>query len=107
MSRTTARNLLICITQLLVTESLLVVPDIIFRHTVTSESILAPISLLALAPIWAVEDRAFGGFLAILLIDIAFLSIMTFSITRNHKVIGGVCLFLFNFMGIGFIAAGY
>jgi len=39
-------------------------------------------------------------------IDVAFLSIMIFSAVRDHKIVGAVCLFVFNFLCVAFIAAG-
>jgi hypothetical protein len=106
MSNSIASRLLICGAQLLLTELLLVAPGI-YDRTLSAESILAPISLVTLAPIWALQDREYAALVAILIIDIGFISIMVFSITRNHKIIAAACLFVFNFMGIGFIAAGY
>ena len=105
MSTTARKNLLICIVQLLLTESVMIYPVFYGRHPLVE--LLAPISLLTLAPIWALREGAYGGFLAILFIDVLFLSVMTFSITKNHRLVSGLCLLLFNFLGAGFIAAGY
>ena len=102
MTKTTTRNLLISVTQLLVTEGLSVAPAVYDRKCI-SKSILAPILMLTLMPIWAVEDRAYGALAMILFLDIAFLSIMAFSIMKNHMVVGAVCLFAFNFFGIGLV----
>jgi hypothetical protein len=105
MSRITRNNLLICMLQLLITEGVMIYPVFYGRHPLAE--LLAPISLLTYAPMWALRDRAYLALLAILSIDILFLSTMTFSIIKNHKLVSGVCLLLFNVMGIGFIAAGY
>jgi hypothetical protein len=103
LTRTTVTNLKICIAQLLVTEAVVGYPAV-RQHD--SLALLAPISFLTVAPIWALQDRAFGAFLVILSIDIAFLSIMIFSISKNHKLVSGICLFVFNFPGVCLIAAG-
>ena len=105
LTKTTFTNLSICIAQLLVIESL-------FKFYPGNHAgslairILTPISFLTLAPIWAFEDRALGAFLAILSLDTAFLSIMIFSIRRNHKLLSSISLFAFNFLCVGLIAAG-
>ena len=91
--------------QLVITEGAMIYPVFYGRHPLGE--LLAPISLLVFAPMWALRDGAWGAFLAILSIDAAFLSIMTFSIIRNHKLVSAVCLFAFTFLGMGFIAAGY
>src|ERR1700682_5237446 len=103
MTGTTVTNLKLFIAQLLITEALVIYPAV---HQHDGLLILAPISYLTVAPIWAFEERAFGAFLVILSIDIAFLLVMIFSITKNHKLVSGVCLFVFNLLCIGFMAAG-
>jgi hypothetical protein len=109
MSRTIRNNLLIAMAQLLITMGLFGYP--IFLGRQPPWLLLAPISLLTFGPLWGLYDAldtgSYGGFLAILCLDIVFLSIMAFSIMRNHKFFGGISLFVFNFLSIGFIAAGY
>jgi hypothetical protein len=109
MSRTIRNNLVIAMVQLLITTGLFGYP--IFLGRQPPWLLLTPISLLTFGPIWGLYDvldtGSYGGFLAILCLDIVFLSIMAFSIIRNHKIVGGVSLFVFNFLSIGFIAAGY
>src|SRR3984957_901979 len=72
-----------------------------------------PVSLLTLLPTWGLQDLLQYGWndrfltiLAIMAFDIVFLGIMAFSITRNHKIIGGVCLFVFIFLSIVVVAGG-
>jgi hypothetical protein len=109
MSKTIRNNLLIVMMTLLIPEGVMLYPVFHGHHPLWEA--LAPISLLTLAPIWGVQDGlqngSYGGLLCILFLDIVFLSIMAFSIIRNHKVIGGACLFVFYFFGMGFVAAGY
>jgi hypothetical protein len=106
MTRTTVTNLKICIAQLLVTEAL-----VIFRAFYVNdpfpnyERIFASISLLTLAPIWALRYGEYAAFLVIVSIDVVFVSIVAFSVVRNHKIVGAVCLLVFNFLGVGFIAS--
>jgi hypothetical protein len=108
MSKTTRNNMLFAMVPLLIVEGLMSYP-VFFNHQ-PLWYLLAPISILTLAPIWGLRDvmesGSYGGFLAIITLDIAFVSIMAFSITKNHKVIGGLCLFVFIFLSVGFIAAG-
>ena len=103
MTRIAASNLRICIVQLLVTEALVIYPAV-HQHAILV--MLAPVSLLALAPAWALHDRAYGAFLVILFIDFVFLAIMILSIRKGYKLASVICLFAFNFIGMGFIAAG-
>ena len=109
MSKTIRNNLLIVTVTLLIIEGVMLYPVFHGHHPLWEA--LAPISLLTLAPIWGVQDGlqngSYSGLLSILFLDIVFLSIMAFSIIRNHKVIGGVCLFVFYFLGMGLVAAGY
>jgi len=91
---------------LLVAEAMMAFPVLRGRQPLLD--LLAPISLLTLGPMWGLQDALqsgwYGGFLAVLFLDIVFVSIMAFSITRNHKIIGGVCLFIFIFLSVGFVA---
>jgi hypothetical protein len=103
LTRTTVTNLKICITQLLVTEALVILPVGLGKHSAVSnyERILSPIYLLTLAPTRALLYGWYSGsigFLVIVSIDVVFLSIIIFSVLRNHKIVGGVCLFVFNFL---------
>ena len=104
LTRTTVTNLKICIVQLLVTEALVILPSVVLgKHSAvaTYERILSPIYLLTLAPIRALGYGWYGGFLGFLVIvsiDVLFLSIIILSAVRNHKIVGGVCLFVFNFL---------
>jgi hypothetical protein len=108
MSRTIRNNLLIAMAQLLVTMGLFGYP--IFLGRQPPRLLLAPVSLITLGPIWGLYDALdtgwYGGFLAILCLDIVLLTIMAFSIMRNHKIVGGICLFVFNVLSIGLVAAG-
>jgi hypothetical protein len=107
MTRATIKNLKFWIVQLLVTEALVIYPAVYAKDPVgIYERILAPISLLTVAPVWSLQDRAYGAFLMIGSLDAMFLSIMIFSVVRSHKIVGAVCLFVFNFLCVGFIAAG-
>jgi hypothetical protein len=105
MTRTTVKNLKICIVQLLVTEALAVILVVLGDNLPLEiyPRVIAPISLLTVVPIWALRDGAYAAFLVIVLIDVVFLSIMIFSIAWNHKIVGGICLFAFNFLSVGFI----
>jgi hypothetical protein len=104
LTRITVRNLKISVAQLLITEAVVIYPAV---HQHDRLALLAPISFLTVAPIWALQERAFGAFLVILSINIAFLSVMIFSITKNHTLVSGISLFLFNFLGVCLFAAGY
>jgi hypothetical protein len=107
MTRATVTNLKIWIAQLLVTEALVIYPAVRANDPrAIYERILAPSSLLTVAPIWSLQDRAYPAFLVIVFIDVAFLWIMIFSALRDHKIVGAVCLFVFNFLCVAFIAAG-
>ena len=93
--------------QLLVTEALIIYPAVRANTAVgIYDRILAPTSLLTLFPIWALREGAYAEFLVIVSIDVAFLSIMVFSVVRNHRIVGAVCLFVFNFLCVSIIAAG-
>jgi hypothetical protein len=110
MTRTTAKNLIICVVQLLVTEGLVIYPAFQTRHSLAQQlylRILAPISLLTVAPIWSLQDKEYAWLLLILSIDVAFLSILAFSVIRNHRFVSVVCLFVFNYIGVAFVAGGY
>src|ERR1700693_192146 len=99
MTKTTVKNLKICLVQLLVTEALAITLGIL-ENNLSLEifpRVIAPISLLTVVPIWALRDGAYAAFLVIALIDVVFLSIMIFSIVRNHKIVATVCLLVFNF----------
>jgi hypothetical protein len=89
--------------QLLVTEALVILPVALGKQSPVSiyERILSPIYLLTLAPIRALGYGWYGGFrgfLVIVSIGVVFLSIIIFSALRNHKIVAGVSLFLFNFL---------
>lgn len=105
MSKTIRNNLMICIVQLLLTESVILYPVFYGHHPLVE--LLAPLSLLTHAPVWALRDEDYSALLAILSLDLGFLIIMSVSIIKNHKLVSGIGLFLFNFLSIGFIAAGY
>ena len=106
MTTAVVKNLKIWIAQLIVTEAFVIYPAVRGNDAITiHERILAPISLLV-APIWAVRQGEYAIFLLLVLIDVAFLSIMIFSLVRNHRIVGVVRLFLFNFLCVSFIAAG-
>jgi hypothetical protein len=68
--------------------------------------IFAPICLLTLVPMPALRDGEYAIFLVSVSIDVVFLSIMIFSIVRNHKIVGAVSPFVFNFLCVAFIASG-
>ena len=107
MTSATVKNLKIWSAQLLVTEALLSYPPGGQHVLPIYERILAPISPLTLVPIFALRYEEYDLFLVIVLIDVAFLSIMIFSVVRNHKIVGAVCLFVFNFLGVLFVAAQF
>ena len=103
MTRTTVTNLKICLVQLLATEALVILPVALGKNSAVStyERILSPIYLLTLAPIRALRYGWYGGFLGFLVIisiDVVFLLIIIFSFVRNHKIVGCICLFVFNFL---------
>ena len=112
MTPTTSRNLKILIAQLLVTELMMVGLRVfdsgapVFAYWYGVDSILAPVSILVFAPYWLLLDGSYGALAAVVSLIVAFLAIEIFSIKRNHIVFGCVCLFIFNFLGLGFIAAG-
>jgi hypothetical protein len=66
---------------------------------------LAPISL-ALVPIWAFHDRDYTSVVATLLLNIAFVLLVAFSIVNTRKWIGGVSLFIFNIIGTVSVLGG-
>jgi hypothetical protein len=110
MSNTIRNNLIIIAVTTLIVEGLIFYIVIVRHHHPLWEA-LAPISLLTIWPIWGLQyiwqNGWDYGFLYIPILDVVFLSIMAFSIIRNHKVIGGVCLFVFYFLGMGLVAATY
>ena len=103
MTRATVTNLKIWIVQLLVTEALVIYPPGGQHLIPVYERIFAPISLLTLVPIWALQHGQYDLFLVIVPIDAVFLWTMIFSVLRNHKIVGAVCLFVFNFLGVVFV----
>jgi hypothetical protein len=110
MPRKTRNNLFLAIAPFLVAEAIMVYPALHNYNYHPFVFLLAPISLLVLAPVWAVQygmqSGQYGGLLVILSLDVVFVFIMVFSILRNHKIIGGVCIFIFIFLCMGFVAAG-
>jgi hypothetical protein len=110
MSKTIRNNLLLTMMPLLIFEG-------VFGYLVIRGEprwfLFIPVSLLTLLPAWGLQDLLRYGWndrfliiLAIIAFDIVFLGIMAFSITRNHKIIGGVCLFVFIFLSIVVVAGG-
>jgi hypothetical protein len=110
MSKTIRNNLLLAMMPLLIFEG-------VFGYLVIRGEprwfLFIPVSLLTLLPTWGLQDLLRYGWndrfliiLAIVAFDIVFLGIMAFSITRNHKIIGGVCLFVFIFLSIVVVAGG-
>jgi hypothetical protein len=107
MTRATVTNLKIWIAQLLVTEALVTYPPGGQHLIPIYERIFAPISLLTLVPIWALRHAQCAALLAIVPIDALFIWTMIFSVVRNHKIVGAVCLFVFNFLGVVFVAGQF
>jgi hypothetical protein len=111
MSRVTAKNLLVRrIVQLLVTEGLsfCLFFDVRSRQGDPSGiriGLGGPIVLLFF-PLYAIEDREYIALLVTFLIDIAFALIITFSIIKKWRWIGGTCLLLFNLIGIMLVLNG-
>lgn len=109
MSKTIRNNLLIVMAQLVVTDAVFIYPALDDPHPWFIG--LAPISLLAFGPMLGMQDviqnGLYSGILGILFIDIVFLSLMMFSVMRNHKIVGCISLFCFNLLSVGFVAAGY
>jgi hypothetical protein len=110
MSKTIRNNLLLTMMPLLIFEG-------VFGYLVIRGEprwfLFIPVSLLTLLPTWGLQDLLRYGWndrfliiLAIVAFDIVFLGIMAFSITRNHKIIGGVCLLVFIFLSIVVVAGG-
>jgi hypothetical protein len=116
ISATTERNLVICIFQLLITQGLSMC---YFAFTPElSERFQVPIIFGYAAPLYlAMPGFSFHGppipttkeylvlYSVIAVVDLVFLSVMTWSISRNHKIVSCVCLLLFNLLGIGMTAA--
>ena len=105
MSRTSVRNLLVCVVQLLVTESWSVYHFCLSQRALWGEprawrlGLIAPISLFVL-PFFALEDRSYVNFWVGVLVDAAFISLMALLIIKNHRLVNCVCLFVFNFIGV-------
>lgn len=108
MSKTTAKNLLICIVQLLATEGLsisffgrssrLVAP--------IYTGLTAPIAIF-IAPVDALLDRDYSGFFVWLPINVTFFAIMALLIVKNRKIAASVALFLFNIASVVFTLGAY
>jgi hypothetical protein len=93
---------MICIVQLPVTEGLSIG---FFARVSLHAGFLAPIYLAILPTFFSQhlqEPGYYRAFLVFLLVNIAFLSLIAFSIVKNHRRLGGVTLFLFNFLSILF-----
>ena len=103
MSRTTAKNLGICIAQLLATEVLSVG---FFGRSPRLMALTAPIAIF-LAPVDALLDRNYSAFFVWLPINVAFLAIMAFLIVTNRKIAAGVALFFFNIASVVFTLGAY
>src|ERR1700674_3503569 len=103
ISRATATNLKLCILQLLVTEILSICYFAVGRPVLLENIYIgftAPI-LLEYGAIYPLEYRGyFFGFFQVFLLNTVLLSILAFSIVKNHKLVGGFSLFLFNLAGI-------
>jgi hypothetical protein len=56
--------------------------------------------ILLFFPLYAIEDKEYIALLATFLLDLAFVLIVTFSILKKWKWVGGTCLLLFNLIGI-------
>jgi len=108
MSKITRNNLLLAMVPFFIIEA--PISYLVFLGCITPSRLLWPISLLTFGPIWGLQDVLqhgwYGGLLTILSLDIAFLSIIAFSISRNHKVIGGICLFVFISFSMALLAGG-
>jgi len=105
MSKTTRNNLMLAMVPLLISEGLMIYP--VFFNNFPLWQLLVPISLLTLVPIAALQDAwengSYGSLLAIISFDVIFLWIMAYSITKNHKTIGGVCLCVFILLSVAAI----
>jgi hypothetical protein len=108
MSQTTERNLVLCITQLLITQGLSMCDfafnpiyrdrfqaPIIFGYAAPIIFVLPGLSFVPGAPLYGY----FIIYSIVLVLDLLFFSVMLWSITRNHKIMMCVCLLLFNFLG--------
>lgn len=102
MSKSIGNNLLLATVPLLLVEGRMIYP--VFCNGFPLWQLLAPVSLLTLSPTWGVWDFMetgwYGGLLTFIILDIAFLSVMAFSINRNHKIIEGLCLCVFIFFSM-------
>jgi hypothetical protein len=111
ISKTTRNNLLIVMASLLIAEGLMC--DTVFFNGRPISNLLVPISLLTVFPInilrtaWETSSYEwYGYFLALIFFDIVFIWTMAFSIKKNHKTIGCLCLFVFVTLSIACYAAG-
>ena len=114
MSKNTEHNLVICIMQLLITQALSMcyfasAPLLYDRfETPIIFGYVAPLTLFAPGFYFRPPPPLMAAavpYAIVLFIDLIFLSVMTWSIARNHKVVSAIALFLFNFIGIGMIAS--
>jgi hypothetical protein len=103
MSRTTAKNLGICLVQLFATVGLSIG---FFGRSPRLMALTAPIAIF-IAPISALLDRNQTAFFVWLPIDMTFLTIMALLIVKNRKVAASVVLFLFNFASVMLTLGAY
>jgi hypothetical protein len=111
ISKTTRNNLLVAMAPFLVAEGLMCYP--VFFNSRPLLNLLAPISLLTIFPVLCLKAawenpsyESCGWLLGLIFFDVAFIWIMGFSISRNHKYVGCVCLFVFVFLSIAGYASG-
>jgi hypothetical protein len=105
MPKTTRDNVLVAMAPFLVAEGLMCYP--VFFNGRPLLDLLAPISLLTVFPAWclqyALENPSYescGLLLGLIFFDIIVIWIMVFSISKNHKYIGCISLFVFVFLSI-------
>jgi hypothetical protein len=106
---TTGKILRNCIGQLIITEGLSIWLFWRARALIPSPistGLLAPWTLLVVPQAMAIQEGRHAGFALLLLVDVAFLAVMTFLIASNRKVESGLFLLLFNLSNIMFTAGG-
>jgi hypothetical protein len=103
MSRTTAKNLGICVVQLFATVGLSIC---FFGCSPRRMALTAPISIF-LAPVDALLARDRAAFFVWLPINVTFLTIMTLLVVKNRKIAASVVLFLFNFASVVLTLGAY
>ena len=101
MPETTPKSLLFRrVAQLLLTEGLSLCFFLSARTRLGGDlalrlGLFAPLTL-AFFPIWALRERSYVGVVVTLLVNIAFALGIGYSVLKNRKWLGGLCLFAFN-----------